>query len=190
MRRKISASVIVLAITGLAFLSCQSEYAKLEKAELAKGVRYDSLFFGIGFGQSKKAFYDLCWEKNREGLFSSGGPNNFVKYSMSADSSMTRDIEMYFYPEFDEQENITGMEMEYKFRAWSPWNEDLMSNELLPVLKDTLLSWYGGNEFIQIAGETDSESIWVKVDGNRRIAMKPKDDERLVVKIVDLTAIK
>lgn len=190
MKRKISALILVLATIGFAFLSCQSEYAKMEKAEMAKGVRYDSLFFGIGFGQSKKTFYDICWEKNREGIFSAGGPNNFVKYSMIVDNTMTRDIEMYFYPEFDEQEKITGMEMEYKFRAWSPWNEDLMSYQLLPILKDTLLRWYGGNNFIEIAGESDLESIWVKVDGNRRIAIKPKDDERLMVKIVDLTASK
>ena len=171
--------------------SCQtSEYAKLEKAELAKGVRYDSLFYGIGFGQSKKDFYDICWEKNREGLFSSGGPNNFVKYSIQVDSTMVHDIDMYFYPDFDDQENIIGMDMEYKYRAWAPWNEDLTSYALLPILKDTLMNWYGGNEFLEIPGEEGEANIWVKVDGNRRIAIKAKDEERLQVKMVDLTANK
>lgn len=191
MRRRISVQVFGV-IGALFFLySCQtSEYAKLEKAELAKGVRYDSLFYGIGFGQSKKVFYEICWEKNREGLFSAGGPNNFVKYHMETDSTLAMDIDMYFYPDFDENENIIGMDMEYKYEAWAPWNEHLTSYRLLPALKDTLMKWYGGNQFIEIASEEESEAIWVKVDGNRRIAIKAKDEERLKVKMVDLTATK
>lgn len=191
MRSRISLKVFIAIGALVSICACQqSEYTKLEKAELASGLRYDSLFHGIHLGQSKKEFYEICWEKNRQGLFSAGGPNNFVKYEIFVDSTMVNNIEMYFYPDFDNKDNITGMDMEYKYRAWAPWNENLTSAKLLPVLKDTLMKWYGGNEFIEISDNEDPEPIWVKLDGNRRIAIKAKDDERLQVKMVDLTVAK
>ena len=191
MRRRISAKILLALGVLITVYSChQSDYAKLEKAELAKGVKYDSLFHGIQFGQSKKVFYDICWEKNRQGLFTAGNLKNYVNYTLNGDSSQIKDIEMFFYPEFDSEETIIGMDLEYKYKAWAPWNEDLTSAKLLPILKDTLMNWYGGNQFMQIEGDESSDPIWVKVDGNRRIAIKAKDEERLQVKMVDLTADK
>lgn len=169
------------------FYSCQSEYTKMEKAEMAKGVRYDSLFFGIEFNQTKKKFYDICWEKNREGLFSAGGRGNFVRYELPADSADVDKIEMFFYPEFNQADNIIAMDLEYRYKAWSPWNDNFQSYDLIPRIIDSLMAWYGGNVFIEIPDEDTTQTIWAKVDGNRRIAIKAKDEEIVQVKMTDLT---
>ncbi len=188
MRRRINVWIIGLISLGAVSLSCESEYNQAVKAELAKGVRYDSLFHGISFGQGKKAFYDLCWEKNREGLFNAGNRKNYIQTALINQEKREESIDMFFYPDFDERENIIGMDMEYRFKGWAPWNEELHAFELVPQLKDTLMSWYGGNGFIEIPDEKDSlGTVWVKVDGNRRIAMKVKDDEVVQVKYADLT---
>jgi len=188
MRRRIS--VQILAVIGILLWlgSCQtSEYAKLEKEELAKGIRYDSLFHGLKFGQDKREFYQICWDKNKEGILNAGGYSNYVRYEMLNKASSINDITMYFYPNFNEEGLIIGMEVECQFRSWSPWTTDLTAKNLIPALKDTLMSWYGGNEFIEIPDEAELETIWVKVDGNRRIAIKAKSEERVQMKIVDLT---
>lgn len=168
-------------------LSCGSEYSKTVKTELAKGVRYDSLFFGIEFQLPKKDFFEICLEKNREGLFSAGGRGNFVRYELPTNSADIRKIEMFFYPKFNAMDNIIAMDLEYRYMAWSPWNKDFQSYALIPKIKDTLMTWYGGNDFIEIPEEVETETIWVKVDGNRRIAIKAKDDEIVQVKMTDLT---
>lgn len=191
MRRRIDVWIMALLVAGFGLLSCESEYTQTVKAEMAKGIRYDSLFHGISFGQSKKAFYDLCWEKNRQGLFNAGNRENFVQTSLKNPQNVEESLDMFFYPDFNEQDEIIGMEMEYRYKAWAPWNEELFAKNLVPALKDTLMKWYGGNDFITIADESDSlENIWVKVDGNRRIALKVKDDEVVQVKFADLSVEK
>ena len=167
--------------------ACQSDYSKMLNEEMAKGVRNDSLFFGIHFQQAKRDFYELCWKKNQEGLFTAGSRGNYVQYNLPPDSIHSEKIEMFFYPQFDSNEQITGMDLEYRYAAWAPWNKALYAPELLPRIKDTLMAWYGGNDFIAVEGEQPQETIWVKVDGNRRIAIKTKDDEIVRVKMTDMT---
>ena len=192
MRRRISVQVLAVFAVFVLMGSCEtSEYAKLEKEELAKGIRYDSLFHGLKFGQTKQDFYQVCWDKNKEGVLNAGGYSNFVRYDMSDhDSLAVNDITMYFYPDFDEDDLITGMQVECQYTAWSPWNEHLTAKYLIPVIKDTLMNWYGGNSFIEMPDEDELQTIWVKVDGNRRIAIKAKSEERVQMKIVDLTVAK
>ncbi|NVK83139.1 MAG: hypothetical protein HWE21_02390 [Cytophagia bacterium] len=191
MRRRIS--VQVFGVLGALFFlySCQtSEYAKLEKAELAKGVRYDSLFHGIKFGTSKGDFYQICWDKNKEGILNAGGYKNYIRYELKGDTAVADHIIMYFYPDYDTDENITGMDVEFLYSGWSPGNSVYYSDKLMSALKDTLMTWYGGNEFLKLPSEEEFGEVLVKVDGNRRIAIKQKDDQRVQMKIADLTATK
>ena len=76
---------------------------------------------------------------------------------------------------------------QFYFNAWSIWNKKLQADKLVPVVMDTLKKWYPGNDFIKVPLKKDSTQIFVKIDGNRRITIKPLDDNRIVkAKIDDL----
>ena len=175
---------ILLLILILSLSSCQSEYTKVVKKELASGVKNDTIFYGLQFGQSKPSFFKTCWELNRKKLISHGSDNNYVqKLLIPQDSSdTTREIKMLFYPMFDENDIIIAMDIKFSYEAWAPWNKDLESNKLLPNVQDTLSKWYPGNPFIKL-----KNNIFVKVDGNRQIQLNIESDRDVAVKIEDLS---
>ena len=175
----------VLAITSVLTLiaACKgSEYQQLVESELATGVVHDSIMFGIHFGDTRKDFFTQSWELNKKGIIGHGPKNNFVQYIIKNEEGSN--IAMLFYPEFDDNDQIRKMELEFAYSAWAPWNEQYQADSLLPVVRDTLMSWYPGNEFMQLSFE--EETYWVKVDGNRRINMKSNGKEKVEVKIVDM----
>ena len=169
---------------ALALGACQeSEYQRLVKAELASGVRYDSLMFGVNFGDSSKDFYAKCWELNKTGVISHGPKNMNVQYTIeNPDGS---DIAMLFYPAYDTNGAIKKMDVEFSYKAWSPWNVDYQADQLLPVIRDTLENWYPGNPFMELPSQSDT--ILVKVDGNRRISMKSDGKRNVLVKMIDMS---
>ncbi len=58
----------------------KAKYERKLKHELAKGVRYDSLFLGLYLGMPEKDFYIHCWELNKKGLIRQGSNNTTVEY--------------------------------------------------------------------------------------------------------------
>lgn len=163
--------------------SCQSDYTKLVKKELASNKRYDSIFHGLKFGQTRKEFYDICWQLNKEGVATHGQNNDYVQTILDPKDSTqaTKRMVMLFYARFNAYNKITAMDMKFSYSAWAPWNKDLQSDKLLPVVKDTLLKWYPGNEFI-----TTKNNAIVKVDGNRQIQVKIESDRDISVLIENL----
>ena len=49
--------LLIFTFSFFLIYSCQSDYTKLVKDELASGSRYDSIFHGLEFGQTRKEFY-------------------------------------------------------------------------------------------------------------------------------------
>jgi hypothetical protein len=187
MKRKIS-QIFVIVLTVVALASCgQSEYTKLVKRELAKNVRYDSLFLTFKFNDTKTDFYTKGWEQNRLGLIRQGPKNQNVEYMMQSQDSTKSNIQMLFFPEFDENEQIRKMELFFRYQLWNPTSSNYSAQELLPVTIDTLMNWYSGNEFIEVKFPKDSVSLWVKVDGNRQISITTLVDGELKAVITDLT---
>lgn len=179
-----SLKLVCFFILALALGACQeSEYQRLVKAELASGVRHDSIMFGINFGDSSKEFYTKCWELNKEGMISHGPKNMNVQYTIR--NPKGSDIAMMFYPAYDSNGGINKMDLEFSYIAWSPWNKQLQADQLLPVVKDTLERWYPGNRFVKMPLESDT--IFVKIDGNRRISMKSDGKINVLVKMIDMT---
>ena len=79
------------------------------------------------------------------------------------------------------------MDMKFRYVAWSLWNKSLQSDKLVPVVKDSLKTWFPGNDFIVIPAKKTKGEIHVKIDGNRRILIEPITDSRTVdVRIDDL----
>ncbi|MBK5269422.1 MAG: hypothetical protein JJE22_00280, partial [Bacteroidia bacterium] len=65
--------------------------------------------------------------------------------------------------------------------GWAPWNKHMYADSLLPDVLNLYKKWYsGGNSFIQI-DDKEKGTIYVKVDGNRRITIGKYDD--MIVKI-------
>lgn len=166
----------------LVSVSCQSDYTKLVKSELNSGKEYNTIFHGLKFGQSQKEFFETCWNLNKKGLATHGGNNQNVKIVLQPEDSTktTEKINMLFYPKFSPENNIIAMDVTFTYVAWSPWNDNLKSERLFPVIKDSLLKWYPGNDFINV------KNVLVKVDGNRQIQLNKSSDKDVSVVIEDL----
>jgi hypothetical protein len=183
-------SVLKYCISGLlvsVILSgCfQSEYTRLVKSELAKGVRNDSLLFGIRFGDTRNEFYGKCFDLNRQQLVTAGAGNNveFV-FSDSLFHKRPTNLSLLFYPSFDQNERISNMKMQFSYRAWAPWNRDLQSDSLIGKTEKILMKWYGGNNFIM--AEVGDQRVLVKLDGNRRILLYIFDMQNVSVEVQDI----
>lgn len=178
---------ISLAILGSFLGSCtQSDYTKLVKSELAKGIRQDSLLLGINFGDTRNDFYVKCLYLNKQQLVREGPGNTSVQYLFS-DSLVHKEptkIKLLFMPKYDRDEKIVEMEMELSYEGWAPWNRELQSDSLQVKTMQLLREWYKGNEFV--TAKIMDKDIPVKVDGNRRILVFIYDPQRVVVKIQDI----
>lgn len=174
----------------IGLISCKkSEYSNLVRSEMSKNIIHDTLFLGMTFGQSKQEFFDKCWKLNSKGLVTHGPNNQYVAYNLpiKEGDSLTKSIRMLFYGIFDDEMNMTGMNVQYSYNAWSLWNKSLQPDKLIPAVKDTLKKWFPGNDFIKVKMKKNEKELFVKVDGNRRIIIKPIDDNReLKVRIDDL----
>lgn len=186
----IKLSVLRYCISGLlvsVILSgCfQSEYTRLVKSELAKGVRNDSLLFGIRFGDTRNEFYGKCFDLNRQQLVTAGAGNNveFI-FSDSLFHKKPTNLSLLFYPSFDQNERISNMKLQFSYRAWAPWNRDLQSDSLIGKTEKILMNWYGGNSFIM--AEVGDQRVSVKLDGNRRILLYIFDMQNVSVEVQDI----
>lgn len=166
--------------------ACSSEYERMVSKELESGVRQDSILLGINFGDTSKDFFERCWKLNKEGIISHGPKNMNVQYTIKHPDSAASNILVLFYPDFDADLKINKMDIEFNYAGWAPWNEQYQSDKLLPVVLDTLQSWYGGNSFIQVEFDEEPKNVWVKVDGNRRVSVSATKSNMVLVKIKDL----
>lgn len=177
----ISAALIVFS-TNCSYLS-GNDYSGLIKKELAKGIRVDSLFLGMHFGMSSKQFYGYCWELNKKGLLTDGNNNTAVLYKPG--KQLKFPASMTFYPDFYENKIYT-MRVSFQYDSWAPWNKGQYSDTLLPDVLKMLKQWYpNGNDFLEINDKTRG-TIYVKVDGNRRIAVGKFNDMLVKVDYTDL----
>ncbi len=175
--------VVLLAIFYTPSCTPTSEYHRLVERELSSGMRYDSLFFDLHFGTSRKDFFATCWELNKKGLMRQGNQNHTVMVELKNDLKMPAD--MNFYPDFYE-DKIYEMPVYFAYQAFAPWNKATLSDSLqLDVLK-LMEKWYGEG-FISIEHETHGKAF-VQVKGNRRVSVFREGDRLVKVLITDLSA--
>ena len=160
------------------------EYDRIVKKELASGKRADSLFFGIYLGMPSKTFFTYCWEMNKKGIFTDGTNNMAVLYKLNH-QELKYPAAMNFYPDFI-QDKIYKMRVTYQYNAWAPWNKQMYADSLIPDILKLYHSWYPeGNPFIRIDNKKKG-TIYVKVDGNRRITIGKYDDMQVKADYTDL----
>ncbi len=159
----------------------KAKYDRMVQRELASGVRYDSLFFGIYFGMTTKDFYSHCWKLNKEGLIRQGEHNLSVEHDFE---ELKHSAKMNFYPDFFE-EKIYEMPVRFQYNGWSPWSKNMWSDSLQLDVLNLLQDWYGKG-FMEIE-HSKHGSAFMKVDGNRRITMFKKGFEEVYVVFTDLS---
>lgn len=160
-------------------------YKKLVEKERSSGKRVDSLFFGIHFGMSSKEFYARCWELNKKGMLTDGLNNMAALYKLN-NNELRHDGSMNFYPEFYEN-RIIKMPVTFQYDAWAPWNKNLFADSLKDDVLNLYKKWYpGGNPFIKMDDEKRG-TIYIKVDGNRRITIGRYNDLQVKVDYTDLS---
>jgi hypothetical protein len=158
------------------------KYNKLVKKELGN-KKVDSIFFGIHFGMARKDFFAHCWEMNKKGIFRDGLNNMYVLYKL--DKDLRYPASMNFYPDFTDSA-IWRMRVMIQYDAWAPWNKQLFSDSLMPDVLEMYERWYSdGNPFIQINDKIRG-TIYVKVDGNRRITIGKYDDMMIKIDYTDM----
>jgi len=177
-------NIITLVFSIALLISCQSDYTKLVKKELASGIKHDTVLFDLSFGNTRKEFYQICWDLNKNGIATHGENNNYVKTILGLKDTLNKvkKIKLMFYARFSKKNIIKGLDMKFTYTAWAPWNKELTAEKLLPSVKDTLLKWYPGNPFLKM-----KQDILVKVDGNRQIQLKIASDREVSVLIEDLS---
>jgi hypothetical protein len=175
-------------ITLVYFSACrQSEYDSMVKEELARNVRYDSIFFDLHFGTTRQDFYATCWKLNKQGLIKQGPGNLSVEYELDS-GDLDHEGYMWFYPEFTEDtQKIYLMPVEFVYKGWAPWNKHLSADSLLPQVRTLLEKWYGG-KFTYMENDNGDIRLWVKVDGNRRIRLYKKNEYTVKAEFLDLLA--
>ena len=180
--------LFLIAVGIIIIPSCKSEYTRAVEKGMASGEIIDSLIFGMRMGQTKKDFYSICWDLNKQQLISEGPGNMSAKYKEPLDSTKDKSLrkEMLFYGIFDENDTMYGMYMTYSYITWAPWLEHLQSTSLVDDLKAYYRTNYPGNDFIEFPIKDLGIKAFAKIDGNRQILIYPKDAKDVIVKIEDL----
>lgn len=186
-RAKIKVVAVLLCCSILA-ISCREKtsykkYQALLEQEMAEGKRVDSLFFNIRLGMPSKEFYMHCWDMNKKGLFTDGESNTAVLYKLS--EGLRYPASMNFYPGFY-NDKISKMGVSFRYDGWAPWNKQMCSDSLKQDVLQLYEKWYpDGNSFIKLE-DKDRGSIYVKVDGNRRIIIGSYNNTYVKVDYTDL----
>jgi hypothetical protein len=183
MMRSIVLGLFTLLMT-VSFFSCEqkSNYQKLLERELASGERFDSLFLDLELGMTSKEFYVACWEMNKQGLLRQGSANTTVVYDLG--DQLPYSAKMEFFPTFHE-DKIIEMPVMFRYDAWSPWNRNLWADSLQLQVLDLLEEWHGEG-FIR-ADHPKLGTAYVKIDGNRRIALTTLDDQFVQATYTDMS---
>ncbi|MBX2926980.1 MAG: hypothetical protein KF852_04025 [Saprospiraceae bacterium] len=185
--KRLLGSIAVTTVLAMAACSDGSAYVLMEKRELARGVRYDSLLFDVYFGMERQEFFDHCRNMNREGIVKEGPGGNTVEYKLD---NLPYPAKVNFYPDFDDDNRIYKMRLYFHYDAWAPWNKPQWSDSLMPEVVTLLQGWYEGVDFIKIEPEDveNKSPLYAKVDGNRRIVVFKDGDMKVRAIITDLTS--
>ncbi len=170
---------------ALIFMSCQSDYDKMLARETARGVRNDSLFWTLRLNMSAETFFKECLELNHQKiLLQAVGESKAVEHPLDK-QEMQAPAKMYFFPVFNTQNKVKEMPITFQYDSYFPFSTDFNSDKLLPDVLQLMEKWYGKG-FIKLE-KNPNDPVYAKIDGNRRILIRKKDDAKVSVLISDLT---
>lgn len=169
--------------------SNEAKYKHFEKMELAKGMRYDSLFKGLYLKMPFKEFRTYSFDMNIKGKFKQGGQKspNWVQSELN---EMSYPATLTFYPQF-KKDSINEMNAAIYYEN-ATFNDGIFeSDSLMLDVLNLLDTWYGGKTFKIKSPNFYKEDVYVKVNGNRRITVYPDASGQIInLWYVDLTNLK
>ncbi|MDV3307478.1 MAG: hypothetical protein LOY03_01505 [Cyclobacteriaceae bacterium] len=144
-------------------------------------AQYDSLFMGFYLGMDRQAFFDRCWDLNRQQVFTNGPTERSVEWKMT--SEFDHPVICRFYPTF-EHNRIYELPVLFSYEAWAPWNRQYQSDSLLVHTLDLFKRWYG-DDFKELDHETQGK-VYYRIDGKRRINLFIRDEQYVQAVFTDL----
>jgi len=175
----------------LFYASCNSDYDRLVKQEIASGKVYKELIFDLKMGQTQKQFFTDCWELNKKKLINQGPNNKFVRHVLDSVSPIynpKNNMELLFYGIFNDNKILTGLKMRISFLGWDPSVKDLQKEFLLEEGMKMMEQIFPGNKFFKLNKEVNNSPIMAKIDGNRLISAYVYDNRFVELKIEDLNS--
>jgi hypothetical protein len=188
--------VVAMAVVLILVSACRNgadTYSGLVEKELTSGKTANQLLMDIHFGMTKKEFFNYCWTMHNKGTFDDGANSTAVLYRIRGGQTpgqpgmpgqLKHAASMNFYPVF-RKDTIYKMWAQFAYDAWAPWNRNLFSDSLMLDVVRLYNQWYPGNDFLKLTDEHRG-TIYVKVDGNRRIIVGKKDDAHVNVDYTNL----
>ena len=184
---KISCCLLISILFYRCAETGEAQYKALERSELERGIRYDTLFKGLYFGMKHQAFRDYCYYKNTvEHDFKMEGPNTSWLES-DLKNEMNYPAAINFYPIFKNGE-IAEMNASVYYNNAVFKDGTFEKDSLLLDVLTMMERWYG-NPFIKIKSPYSfKDDIYVSIRGNRRVTVFPAKTSEIKVWIVDLYA--
>ena len=166
--------VAVIAICVVAFgceKSPEERYKELEKQELAKKERYDSLFFEIYLGMTNREFGQYCFDEHLNGKFMQGGKKSGSWVEAKLPTELAFPAAINFFPEY-ENNRIAKMNASIYYLDSVSFPEGTFSDDsLLNDVLNYLDEGYGEGHFKIKSPYTYTDDVYVKIKGNRRITI-------------------
>lgn len=183
-------SVLIVVIF---FSSCvqKKNYEEVVKDELARGIRYDSIVYGVRLGMTYDEFFSYCFDKNIEGVFKPNNSGTSVKTVI--EEGYNSPVVLEFYPQSNQNNGvITIYNATLKYKEFSHYNKNYSIENLLNETIRAFEKGYKGNDFFTIPHENKLLKYnYIKIDGNRKITVKPTfGGDQLIIKFEDLNQLK
>jgi len=141
-------------------------------------TRLDSVHLGVILGMDRQAFYDHCFDLNKQGKnITQGHHNTSVMHSDSI--NFTYPVEINFYPIFNADNKAYILPVRYEYRSWAPWNKEVHSDKLLLEVIALMEKSYDCT-FQQ--KEMNGNIIWYNYDNPRLITIYEDSDHYVFVK--------
>ncbi len=163
--------------------SRQKDLATVEKQELAKGLRNDTVFMDIQLAMPKQAFFDYCWGMNKKGQFTEGEAMT-VEHDLGK-RNFAYPIQMNFYPKFKDGK-VSEVPMKFTYKGIDISFPNGQTEKLLKDVKKLAEEWYGEGFFITDLPE--GLNAYAKVTGNRRVLIFSDKEYEVMVIVTDLKA--
>jgi len=166
--------IIIFCFTCFVHTGCKNG----SDLNIAFDNQLDSVHMGVRLGMERQAFYDHCWDLNKQGKNITQGHNN-TSVMHSDTINFAYPVEINFYPEFNEENKAYILPVRYEYRSWAPWNKEVYADKLLPEVISLMKKSYG-EPFLQKI--IDGKLFWYKYDSPRLITIYADDDHYVFVK--------
>jgi hypothetical protein len=166
-----------LLLFSICLFSCKSEYQQKYDAALASGIKNDSIFGGYYFGMPDTTFFNFSRAKNLAGVFKDYRATKILN-EIKLDS---QNVNMYFYPEFDNQGRINKMPFGFEYADKVEYMSKYDANRLIPFVVDWFKQNYPG-DYLSLT-DKQGKQVYVAFHGNRRTRIYKKDLHTVVAEM-------